>query len=158
MVGDAVACNNRVATWAAGGDGAVAAVHAKRSSVVTMAIRFVETRGGGVLLIGRETVSPTIVKEFAAFDRDVLGGGVLIVSGRCRRRCGGGNGTVGRWRDDSSNAMGAMESRNASCETTNALLIAQLELGLEKGERPFIGRSKTDIVGGAGKKASLFEH
>ncbi len=111
-----------------------------------------------MLLVGRETVSPTIIK-FAAFDGDVLGGGGLGVSGRRgRRRCGGGGGAVGRWRDNVDNVMGAMESRIASCEPVNEFLIAQFELGLEKGESLFGGRSQPELVGGGGKESCFFKH
>ena len=107
-----------------------------------------------MLLVGRETVSPTIIK-FAAFDGDVLGVGGVGVSGRWgRRRCGGGGGAVGRWRDNVDSVMGAMESRIASREPANAFLIAPFELGLEKGESPFGGRSQPEFVGGGGKESS----
>lgn len=60
--------------------------------------------------------------------------------------------------DDDTGLVCAVVSCIAGCETSHALLISQLELGLEEGKCPFRSRAQAECVGCGGKETSLFKH
>ena len=58
---------------ASGGNGVVAALHAKCGGIILVSFGFVQARDGRVVAMWAEPMSPTII-HFTAFDRDVLRG------------------------------------------------------------------------------------
>ncbi len=104
---------------------------------------------------GTKALSPAI-KHFAALDGD------MACSGRrCRGRCNG-SGSSG-WNSDTgcgraNSLMGVVETSVARGEATEALLVAELKIGLKSSKSPFVKGTKTKFFRGGGEKAGLFNH
>ena len=69
----------------------------------------------------------------------------------CCARNAGSN--LGRWRGSESGIVGAMEASIASGEAANALVIGELELGLEQRDGPFFGWTEAPLLCGACQQA-----
>ena len=94
-----------------------------------------------------ETVCPA-VEHLAAFDSNVASGRRRLGSSISGRDGRGGNGRSGS--DGSSCTVRSVEPSIAGGESTNAFLVAQDELGLEGGDRPFGNGAQAKFFSGGG--------
>ncbi len=96
-----------------------------------------------------ETVVCPAVEHLAAFDSNVASGRRRLGSSSSGRDGRGGNGRSGS--DGSSRCtVRSVEPSIAGGESTSAFLVAQDELGLEGGDRPFGNRAQAKFFSGGG--------